>query len=189
MGTTLQERIKNIEEYNPDIMFKDGNFILKIRYKDNWTTITPDDQNTIAFAEDNNRKNLYWYVCTIDNVDELFDLIDETINVNKDIERKSELYNEKVKELQELFLSDLSFDVLKSIEFTFPKKKNKQQQKKKDNEPLNALEAVKTANNEMYDKMNYSTKPCDGMLIGSETHETKQSEIDLAIEKAMEDVK
>lgn len=120
---TFQERVKRLEEYRPDISFKDGAFVLKLRFKPSWRIIQPNDPEKLACAEDNKTKGLWWYVVKIEEIDELFDLIDATIEANIEMERKSELYQAKVEELKELFLSDASFEKLSSLQFTFPKPK------------------------------------------------------------------
>lgn len=130
MAKSFQDRIKDLQEYRPDIMYKDGAFILKIRFKKNWQIIKPKDEREVAYSKDDNIEGLHWYVSTIEDSDKIFDLIDETISINKEFEKKSGLYKEKVKELQELFLSDISYDRLKTIQFVIPDKESKTKPKK-----------------------------------------------------------
>lgn len=130
MAKSFQDRIKDLQDYRPDIMYKDGAFVLKIRFKKNWQIIKPRDENVVAYSKDDNVEDLHWYVSTIEDSDKIFDLIDETIAINKEFEKKSSLYKEKVKELQELFLSDISYDRLKTIQFVIPDKETKQKPKK-----------------------------------------------------------
>lgn len=129
MAKTLQDRIKDLEDYRPDITYKDGAFILKIKFNERWQLIKPKDKD-VAFAPDERVKDLYWYCSTIENSDKLFDLIDETIAVNKEFEKKTALYKEKVKELQELFLSDISYERLKQVQFVIQDKETKPKAKK-----------------------------------------------------------
>ena len=130
MAKSFQDRIKDLQEYRPNIMYKDEAFILKIRFKKNWQIIKPTDENIVAYSKDDNIEGLHWYVSTIEDSDKIFDLIDETISINKEFEKKSGLYKEKVKELQELFLSDISYDRLKTIQFVIPDKESKAKPKK-----------------------------------------------------------
>lgn len=140
MAKSLQDRIKSLAAFRPDISFKDGTFILKIKFKDGWSIIKPEDTERVAFAEDNSIKNMYWYVSNIEDADMIFDVIEETIKVNKELEKKIELYKIKVHELQELFLSDETYERLLTLEFTIPsvkskpKKKQVKPKKTKDNE-------------------------------------------------------
>lgn len=132
MGKNLQDRIKELDEYRPDISYRDGAFILKIKFKAGWSVIESEDKR-VAYSEDSNVKGLHWYVSNIEDADMIFDLIEETIAVNKEMEKKLLLYKEKVKELQELFLSDIPYEKLITLQFTFPdntkKGKSKQRQK------------------------------------------------------------
>lgn len=130
MAKSFQDRIKDLQDYRPDIMYKDGAFILKIRFKKNWQIIKPKDEREVAYSKDDNVVDLHWYVSTIEDSDKIFDLIDETIAINKEFEKKSSLYKEKVKELQELFLSDISYDRLKTIQFVIPDKESRTKPKK-----------------------------------------------------------
>lgn len=139
MGKSFQERVKALEEYNPNITFKDGAFILRIKFKKSWTVMEPENPDDVAYGTDDHDKTWHIYVSTIENSDKVFDLIDETIAVNREMEKKITLYKEKVKELQELFLSDIPYDKLVQIQFTFPEKTNK---KKKTKTQINEVSEV-----------------------------------------------
>ena len=162
---TFQERVKKLEQYRPDISFRDGAFILKIRFNHSWRVIEPQDKELIAFAQDNNTTGLYWYVAHIEDVDELFDLIDETIEVNQELERKRELYKQKVNDLKELFLSDVTYEKLCTLEFTFARQKK--------------TKSVKTKKPE--------TKGIESLDVAEEVQgiETGESEIDIKVKQAI----
>lgn len=160
---TFQERVKKLEEYRPDISFRDGAFILKIRFKPEWRVIEPSDRERIACSEDNNKKGLWWYVVKIEDVDELFDLIDDTIEANIELEKKAELYKEKVNELKELFLSDASYEKLNSLQFTFAKSKKQKPAKSKKEEP----------------------KGIEALEVEGDNAEPAESEIDIKVKKAI----
>lgn len=56
--------------------------------------------------------------------DAVFDAIDYCINVNKDAMARAQIFQEKLKELKELFANgENTINMLKTIEFTFPKQK------------------------------------------------------------------
>lgn len=132
MGKGILDRIKELDEYRPDISYKDGAFILKLRFKTGWTIIQPDDER-VAYAKDDKVAGLHWYVSSIEDCDMIFDIVEETIAVNKEMEKKLLLYKEKVKELQDIFLSDIQYEKLITLQFTFPDttKKGKSRQKPK----------------------------------------------------------
>lgn len=142
MAKSFQDRIKDLQDYRPDITYKDGAFILKIRFKKNWQIIQPKDDNEVAYSKDDKIDDLHWYVSTIEDSDKVFDLIDETIAVNKEFEKKTSLYKEKVKELQELFLSDIPYEKLKTVQFVIQDKETKTKAKKTTNK-------VQKRNNQM----------------------------------------
>lgn len=129
MGKSLQEHIKDLDIYMPHIEYVAGKFILKLTFKEGWSVIN-NYQDVVASAPDENIKGLYWFVSEIDDIDTLFDIIEETISVNKEVEKKLLFYNEKVKELEELIMSDISYDKLLTLQFTFTKPKKTTKAKK-----------------------------------------------------------
>ena len=115
----LSEKIKGLEEFQPDMSFKQNMLILKLIFNTKWSIIKPENDK-IAYAPDENIAGLHWYVTEIDNIDELFQLIEMTISVNKEMEKKLKLYQVKVKELQDLFVSDVPYESLVNIQFIIP---------------------------------------------------------------------
>lgn len=182
MGKSLQDRIKDLEDYRPDITYKDGAFILKIKYNERWQIIKPKDKD-VACSPDDKVKDLYWYCSTIENSDKLFDLIDETIAVNKEFEKKTVLYKEKVKELQELFLSDLSYEKLKMIQFVFADDAKKPKPKKTLNKAQKEKQAKMVEEQPMTPDECVSGQP--EVEVNNEVDETYTGDIDDAIEKAL----
>ena len=85
----------------------------------------------------------------IEDIEKIFDLIDETVSVNKEMEKKVSLYKEKVKELQELFLSDIPYEKLAYLKFVFEEQKKGNKKNKKstlteeDTEATQIVEEVK----------------------------------------------
>lgn len=139
MGKCLQDRIKSIEQYRPYISYKDGLFILKIRFKKACKVVTTDDER-VAYAKDDNDEHLHWFVSNIEDADLIFDIIDDTIAVNQELEKKIIFYKEKVKELQELILSDVSYEKLLTLQFTFQEPKRSKKQTKKQSQIQNETE-------------------------------------------------
>ena len=119
MGKNLQERIKDIENYRPNITFQDGAIIIKIQFKKGWQILQPENSELVAFSKDDNINGLYWYVALLEHSDFIFDSIEQTIAVNQEMEKKIELYETKIQELKDLFLSDVSFEKLQTLQFVF----------------------------------------------------------------------
>lgn len=119
MGKNLQERIKDIENYRPNITFQDGAIIIKIQFKKGWQILQPENSELVAFSKDDNINGLYWYVALLEHADFIFDSIEQTIAVNQEMEKKIELYETKIQELKDLFLSDVSFEKLQTLQFVF----------------------------------------------------------------------
>ncbi len=124
------ERIKNLEEYNPEFIFKEGAFRLSVQFKKNWKPILPEDKDVVGYKYDETI-NRHLYASMIEDIEKIFDLIDETVSVNKEMEKKVSLYKEKVKELQELFLSDIPYEKLAYLKFVFEEQKKGNKKKKK----------------------------------------------------------
>jgi len=184
MGKSFQDRIKELQDYRPDIMYKDGAFIMKIRFNKNWRIIEPKD-DTVAYSKDEQVENLHWFVSTIEDSDKLFDLVDEIISINKEFEKKANLYKEKVKELQELFLSDTPYEKLKLVQFvindkeTKPKGKKAKQKKQSADETVDMAEPV--AQTSETNKQEDMTKADEA----SEVSQEYTGDIDNIIEQAL----
>lgn len=191
MGKSFQDRIKELQDYRPDIMYKDGAFILKIRFKKNWQIIMPQDEREVAYSKDDNVDGLHWYVSTIEDSDKIFDLIDETISVNKEFEKKSELYKEKVKELQELFLSDIPYYKLKAIRFVVPGKESNTKTKKsvakaqKEKQAKLSEELPMASDENTQEKPKENNIPENVKIEENNTEKEYTGDIDAVIEQAL----
>ena len=191
MGKSFQDRIKELQDYRPDIMYKDGAFILKIKFKKNWQIIMPQDEREVAYSKDDSVDGLHWYVSTIEDSDKIFDLIDETISVNKEFEKKSGLYKEKVKELQELFLSDITYDKLKTIQFVIPDKESNAKPKrgvtkaKKEKQAKLSEELPMASDENMQEKPKEQNIPENVKIEESNTEKEYTGDIDAVIEQAL----
>lgn len=116
--TSIGEQINKLSEYGISISVVSGTMIISLSYPKNWTILNPNDENTNILTEDG--RTYYWSNDgkTSDNI---FSLIKETINHNKDVEKKSVLFKEKIKELQNIFVNE-SYEELKNIEFKIKRK-------------------------------------------------------------------
>ena len=120
----LQEKLIELSGYGVTFNVANNNFVIKIKYDDNWSIIQPEG-NDIAFYRDEANNSVYYYVAPITvSIDKLFSAIDETIEYNQELELKVKLFREKMTELQELFTKE-SLEVLKTLEFKVKKKRDK----------------------------------------------------------------
>ena len=119
---TIQDNLKEFAPYNIDFKINNEWFVVGVEFSKKWQIIVPQN-NLIEHIEKLDR---HYYCAPLSDVevDEVFDCIRETISYNKDMERKIELFQEKINELQDLF-SVLDYDELCTIEFKTKKKKKK----------------------------------------------------------------
>ena len=144
-------KLKELSEYDIAFEIKQGYYHIAMCFDDNWDILIPENKD--IYLE--KRKGMYHYIALVDNVsmDDIFTTIDNTIQYNKDLELKLELFKEKTKLLQDIFSKE-SYDKLKTIEFVFPKQK-KTTRKTKQKENVVTEIPVSDANNvSVTDKIN-----------------------------------
>jgi len=122
-----ENKLKELNEYNVAFEIRQGYYHISIVFQDGWDVILPDNKN--IYLE--KRNGIHHYIASTEtiSINEMFDCIDNTIQYNKDLERKLILFKEKTKELQDIFSKE-DYEKLKTIEFTFPKQKKKQKKMK-----------------------------------------------------------
>lgn len=144
----LQERIKKIAQYFRGIEMQGGLYIVKVQYKDKWGAYPTADGTTIQVAKSEDELNVWYYYAKVDEVDMelIFDLIDETIEMNESVRIKIELLRQKVEELKTLFDKE-PLSKLERLEFTFtPEPKTKKRTSKRKEKKVDVAETVE--NNE-----------------------------------------
>lgn len=120
----LQEKLIELSEYNVSFNVANGSFVIRIKYDDRWTVIQPDSKD-ISFYRDDSNDSVYYYVAPITvGIDKMFSAIDETIEYNRELEIKVELFKQKMNELQEIFAQE-PLEVLNTLEFKMKKKRDK----------------------------------------------------------------
>lgn len=135
---TLQERIKKIEHYFKGMEIVNDTVIIKVLYGNKWGAYpSQDDHIKVAKSEELANQWFYYADYTHTVIDEIFDLIDETIDMNLSAIERLELFNTKNSELRELFVNE-PLSKLKTLTFTFHEpKKTKKKKTKKENEEIN----------------------------------------------------
>ena len=144
----LQDEILKLGDYFRGIEYFNDALIVKVNFPTRWQ-VYPSIDGNIKPAKSENEVGGYFYYGDMNKVslDDIFGLIEETIEANKDAELKIQFLNEKVMELKELFkrepyerLSRLKF----VIEDEVKEKKTKRKYTKKKKE-----EEITEENNEL----------------------------------------
>lgn len=119
---SLQDRLMKLAQYNVDFKFYDEWVLIGIQYEKGWHILKP----TNSLIEHLSKNNKYYYCAPLKevSVDEVFDCITETIEYNKDLEKKVELFQEKVNELQNIFSTE-DYETLLTLSFKMKKRKKK----------------------------------------------------------------
>ena len=150
----LQDRIKAINSYFVGIESYNDALIIRVRYPERWGVYNSND-DTIKVVKSEEAVNEYYYYGDVKDIDldRIFDLIEETIQMNQDVIKKIELLKVKMNELKELFdtktldeLNTLKF-VTESPKATKGRKKYTKKVKTPQNEekqPSEASEEVKS---------------------------------------------
>ena len=126
---TLQDSLKEFAPYNIDIKMMQGWLIVGMTYKKSWQILKP--LNELIEQRENDDRIFYCAPLNQVDADDVFSSIRDTINYNIDMEKKVELFQVKVNELQNIF-SELDYEELVTVEFKYKKKKkaNKKQSQK-----------------------------------------------------------
>lgn len=126
---TLQDSLKEFAPYNIDIKMIQGWLIVGMTYKKSWQILKP--LNELIEQRENDDRIYYCAPMNQVDADDVFASIRDTINYNIDMEKKVELFQVKVNELQNIF-SELDYEELVTVEFKYKKKKkaNKKQSQK-----------------------------------------------------------
>ena len=132
----LQNKIELIKPYFRSLETYNDALIIRVQFPPKWT-VFPSDDGKIKAAPSDQKAYEYFYYGDSNKVslDDIFDFIKETIEVNQSIEEKAKLLVEKTKELQELF-ETTPLEKLKTLNFVMedikkPKTKRKYTKRKK----------------------------------------------------------
>lgn len=130
---TLNEQLMSLKAYSVGFNIYEGTVVVNVTYPNGWGIINPNVDDIKMFSEEGK----YYYCISIDkDINSIFELIDATIEHNKELEAKVALFNNKINELKQLFI-DESYETLLGLTFNF-KKKRKYSKKNEKKEALNA---------------------------------------------------
>lgn len=185
---TLNEQLIRLSSYKINFNIYEGTVIISLEYPKDWTVLEINSSDIQTTSE--NGRQFYWVPLQMD-VEKVFELIDETIEYNKDIEAKSELFKQKIDEMRKIFLEE-DLQTLKTMEFKMKKKKlpKKKVTEEKEN---NITEVNDTANVKQTTSENKQeeviTEPVkeENMVSLEETNSKvkEPTEIDKMIEQAV----
>lgn len=118
----LQKKLIQLSEYKCSFKYVDSYFLISVTYPENWSII-PSEDKSIEVAEE---EGITFYAAPIETeIEKAFNLIDDTISYNLDVEKKMALLKYNIGKLQELF-AEKDLDELETIEFIFNSKKKKE---------------------------------------------------------------
>lgn len=145
----IEEHIKELGDYFEGIERYNKALIVKVLFPNKWGVYASED-GRIKPAQSETNQNEYFYYADSDNVklEEIFQLIIETKNMNESVVNKVQLLKTKIEELKDFF-KDKTIDELETLKFvtTKPKKKRKKTIKKIDkNEETNQVNDFVEAN-------------------------------------------
>lgn len=126
----LQDRINRISQYFKGMEMTNNLWIIRVQYGDRWG-VYPSDDNSIKVAKSEEVPNeWFYYGNAIEvSVDDIFDLIENTIEVNLSAAAKLELLSAKFEELKKLFATE-TLERLNTLQFVITDKKSSARKKR-----------------------------------------------------------
>lgn len=117
----VKDSINKIKEYFISMEMYQGRWVICVRFRPKWGAYSSDD-GRIKVGPDEKQPDVWWYCANNDDVevDEIIDLIDETVQTNMEAIKKVELFKQKANELKQLFSDEnTSFKKLQTLKFVF----------------------------------------------------------------------
>ena len=145
----LQDEIIKLGEYFRGIEYYNDAIIVKVTFPIRWQ-VYPSANGFIKPAKTDNQGEYYYYGdMSKVTLDDIFNVIEETISANKDAELKIQLLSDKINEIKELF-KITPYEKLLGLKFAFEEaKKEKPKRKytrKKKTQPEASNEATEEDN-------------------------------------------
>lgn len=187
---TLNEQLIRLSSYKINFNIYEGTVIISLEYPKDWTILEINSSDIQTTSE--NGRQFYWVPLQMD-VEKVFELIDETIEYNKDIEAKSELFKQKIDEMRKIFLEE-DLQTLRTMEFKMKKKKlpkKKVTEEKENNitEVNDAANGKQTPSENKQEEVITETVKEENMVSLEETNSKvkEPTEIDKMIEQAVKE--
>lgn len=187
---TLNEQLIRLSSYKINFNIYEGTVIISLEYPKDWTILEINSSDIQTTSE--NGRQFYWVPLQMD-VEKVFELIDETIEYNKDIEAKSELFKQKIDEMRKIFLEE-DLQTLRTMEFKMKKKKlpkKKVTEEKENNitEVNDAANGKQTSSENKEEEVITESVKEENMVSLEETNSKvkEPTEIDKMIEQAVKE--
>lgn len=119
----MTESINRIKDYFVSMAMYEGKWVMAVRYPPKWVAYSSDDNSIIASKDDQNN-DVWWYYAKDENidVDNIINLVTETVQTNFEAIKKVELFKLKAGELKKLFSDEtIGLKQLESLRFIFDK--------------------------------------------------------------------
>jgi hypothetical protein len=135
----LQDEIMKLGDYFRGIEYFNDALIVKVNFPPRWQ-VYPSSDGNIKPAKSEKSQGEYYYYGDMNKVslDDIFGIIKETIDANKDAELKIQLLNNKMAELEDVFrknpyekLLNLKF-IIEEVKQEKPKRKYTKKKKKEE---------------------------------------------------------
>lgn len=123
----LQKKLIQLSEYKCSFKYVESYFLVSMVYPENWSIIPCEDKSIDVAEED----GVTYYAALIEtDINKAFELIDDTILYNLDVEKKMNLLKFNINKLQEMFAT-IDLEELETIEFVTTKSKVSKNKEKK----------------------------------------------------------
>lgn len=123
----LQKKLIQLSEYKCSFKYVESYFLVSMVYPENWSII-PCEDKSIDVAEEG---GVTFYAAPIEtDINKAFELIDDTISYNLDVEKKMNLLKFNINKLQEMFAT-MDLEELETLEFVTTKSKVSKNKEKK----------------------------------------------------------
>ena len=125
MARNMQDRMEALSDYMLGVEMYNDALIVRVRFPKSWKYFSSADGVIKATSSDSDNSVIFYYADRNNaSYDDIFDLIEETVKLNKEVSLKMDLLRLKGEELKQLF-SDRSYDELLTLEFVIKEKKER----------------------------------------------------------------
>lgn len=143
----LQKKLIQLSEYKCSFKYVESYFLVSMVYPENWSIIPCEDKSIDVAEED----GVTFYAAPIEtDINKAFELIDDTILYNLDVEKKMNLLKFNINKLQEMFAT-MDLEELETLEFVTTKSKVSKNKEKKSTKTKKVAKKVTTKKKKVED--------------------------------------